>query len=138
MIADFVDTGANGIEGTVYNRIATILTGVAPETFEQVYLKDLVLVSGTINADGTFAGRAEFDDSKGAGSYSGAFGGTEAAQVAGIVALSGDFVSGASLTEGGPIINFVEDRDFSLAQEYGVFVIDQCPSGATSCFDPLP
>ena len=135
LIADFVDVGRNGIEGAVYDRVANIsVDGIAdPATTN---LKPLILVAGTINADGTFAGRAEFDNSDGAGSYSGAFGGTEAAQVAGIIALSGDFVKGA--TDASDMLIGFTGRDFALAQEYGIFVIDQCPSGADSCFDPLP
>lgn len=135
LIADFVDVGRNGIEGAVYDRVANIsVDGIAdPATTN---LKPLILVAGTINADGTFAGRAEFDNSDGAGSYSGAFGGTEAAQVAGIIALSGDFVKGA--TDASDMLIGFTGRDFALAQEYGIFVINQCTSGADSCFDPLP
>ena len=122
LLADFVD---NNVEGVVYDRTATISgTGVN--------LGDVVLTVGDISDDGTFSGASELDDNTGIGSYSGAFD-ANAAYVAGIIALNGDFLADATTGTGDTETDY-EYTATGFEQEYGIFVIGQCPSGPESCF----
>ena len=111
LTADFAD---NKVEGAVYDRY--IEGGAA--------LDDLVLIVGDVAADGTFDGAIELNDATntGAGSYSGAFGGSDAAFAGGVLDISSSaYGAGADPN----------------TKEYGIFVIGQCPgSNAESCFTP--
>lgn len=63
-------------------------------------LGDVSLGTTTINADGSFSGTAT------GGTYTGLFGGTDAASIAGAV---------------------------EIGDEYGIFVLDQCPGAGDTC-----
>lgn len=115
--ADFAD---NRVEGNIYNR-RFVPTNAA--------LPSIVLVASEIDADGTFAGRVEYDlrQSNGAyaglddteiGNYAGIFGGRDASAVGGVVAL-----------------NQFDGEDalgFETEQEHGVFVIGKCGTAGAS------
>ena len=124
--ANFSDSS---IEGAIYDRV-TNLFGTEYD------LADLVLIVGDVNADGTFVSNIELGDGSGLGSYSGALGGTDAANVAGVVALTGDF-----LVDRAGVKIFGADSDINVdeAVEYGIFVIGACGPLGTDCFpDTLP
>lgn len=112
MIADFTD---NATEGTIFGRMLG-------EGDTSVALEDVVLVNTGIAADGTFNGTVELLDLSGVGTYSGAFGGEDAAFAGGLVALDDGAYEGI----------FDETVDTSNLQEYGLFVIGQCEPA--SCF----
>lgn len=112
--ADFAD---NTVEGNIYNRelLDTDLNVISD-------LPSVVLVVTDIEANGTFAGTAEYDTRdplSGAttntqiGSYSGVFGGTDAASVAGAVEL--DQFDGTG-----------DNLGLDAELESGIFVLDQC------------
>ncbi len=103
MIADFTD---NATEGTIFGRMLG-------EGSAAVELDDVVLINTGIAADGTFNGTVELLDLSNVGTYSGAFGGEEAAFAGGIVALG----------EGAYADIFPEDVNTSNLQEYGLFVM---------------
>ncbi len=82
-----------------------------------------------------FAGAAELENSgPSVGAYTGAFGGTEAAVVGGTMTLTGDFL----VNRADEAFVFAAGIDTDKAEEFGVFIANECPSVATSCFDPLP
>lgn len=112
LIADFTD---NATEGTIYGRQVDIGGGF-------IDLEDVVLITSDIAADGTFNGTVELGDLSGVGTYSGAFGGDDAAFAGGLVALDDGAYEGI----------FEEGVDTSNLQEYGLFVIGQCEPA--SCF----
>lgn len=109
LTADFTD---NKVEGAVYGR----------NTVGGAALNDLVLVVGDVAADGTFSGSVQLEDLTNTGSYSGAFGGNDAAFAGGVLDISSSaYGAGADPN----------------TKEYGIFVIGQCPGGnAESCFTP--
>ena len=100
--ADFTDSAVNG---AIYNRFF----GFGPGA---VAMPELVLVVGDIGADGGFGGDIELLTQDGVGSYSGVFGGTNAASVAGVVELTGGFLPGGILADGNE-------------REFGIFILDQ-------------
>lgn len=117
--ADFAD---NTVEGNIYNRelLDTNLNVISE-------LPSVVLVVTDIEANGTFSGTVEYDISDPLsgtttnteiGSYSGVFGGTDASSVAGAVEL--DEFDGTD-----------NNLDFETELESGVFVLDQCGTGAS-------
>ena len=102
--ADFSDGAANG---AIFNRFF----GFGPGA---VAMPELVLVVGDIGADGGFGGDIELLDQDGVGSYSGLFGGTNAASAAGVVELTGGFLPGAIPADGNE-------------REFGIFILEQQP-----------
>ncbi len=115
--ADFTD---NKVEGAIYDR-EWDNDGTPTE------LDDLTLIVGDIAAGGTFSGSVEIgqgSEAAGAGTYSGAFGGTDAAFAGGVLDID-------------PAA-YGEDADPNL-KEFGIFIIGQCPGGnAESCFPSPP
>ncbi len=116
--ADFAD---NAVEGAIYDRI--LADGGIP-------LPDVVLVAGTIEADGYFTGSTEIFGEVGTsnGSYGGVFGGPNSESVAGGVSLT------AFDGDGNPL-------GLENEEEYGVFVLDQCGTpgaNATICSEVNP
>ena len=119
LVADFND---NNVNGSIYNREADLNNQGDAES-----LPTVVLTVGTFSSDGTFSGTVELENLEGVGSYGGVFGGDDAASAAGVVNLSGpNFLEGVSLSGGG---TFVGDPAHN---EYGIFVIDQCPNASGS------
>lgn len=118
--ADFTD---NVMNGAVYDRVLDY-GGTA------VDLQTVVLTVTSIEADGSFTGTVEFEDLTSVGSYDGAFGGDDAASVAGVVSLDEGFLDGAEI--GG--VATTQFDEITGEAEYGVFVIDQCPTGGAECF----
>lgn len=110
LTADFAD---NKVEGAVYGRM---WVGVGA-------LDDLTLINGDISDAGTFSGSAEVGQGSTAttaGSYTGAFGGEDAAVVGGLLDVG----------PGG----YGADADPNI-REYGIFVLDQCADGnPENCF----
>lgn len=109
--ANFVDDSVNG---SIYNRMI-VDTNTS--------LTNVILVATDISSNGTFEGAAEDEDRNEIGAYGGAFGGTDANAVAGLV----------HLTE---VIRAVDNE-----QEHGVFVLSRCggpndPGGV--CSDTAP
>lgn len=96
-----VNFADDAVNGAIYNRMV-VDTSAA--------LATVILVSSDIAANGTFAGKVEYNDPARTvvGDYGGIFGGVGANSVAGLV----------HLTEFDPGINF--------EQEHGVFVLTQC------------
>jgi len=116
------DFGDNAINGGVFNREFVNLDADVEAQIGGTELEDINLIVTGIEEDGTFFGTVENTALEGIGSYGGTFGGTEAAGVAGVVALDGDFIPGI-------------DEE----AEFGVFVLDQCgqPGDAAVC-DAIP
>jgi len=100
--ADFTDSAVNG---AIYNRSVDI--GFGPDD-----MPELVLVVGDIGADGGFGGDIELLTQDGVGSYSGVFGGTNAASAAGVVELTAGFLPGPIPADGNE-------------REFGIFILDQ-------------
>lgn len=118
LTADFTD---NKIEGALYDRV-----WIDGGTEGDQPLDPLTLIVGDVAADGTFAGSVEIgqgSDAKGAGSYSGTFGGTDAAFAGGVLDIG--------------VAAYPDGTDTNL-KEYGIFIIGQCPDGAESCFVSPP
>ncbi len=119
--ADFND---NKINGSIYDREADLDNDGTPDD-----LATVVLTADDFAADGTFTGSVELSDKTGVGTYGGVFGGDDAAAVAGVVNLSGaSFLDGVSLSGGGGPFEGDDAQN-----EYGIFVINQCTSGAPDC-----
>lgn len=117
------DFAGNNVNGAIYDRVLDF-DGV------DVDLQTVILTATDIAADGSFNGSVEFEDLSSVGSYDGAFGGTNAANVAGIVSLGDGFLEGA-------LINGTETAIFDEVigeAEIGIFVIGQCPTGGADCF----
>lgn len=108
------DFGDNTINGAIYDRA---LVNVGPTV---VGIPDVVLTPTAITDAGSFFGVVENDEQDAVGNYGGTFGGTEAAGVAGVTNLEGDWLPN------------VEDE-----AEFGVFVLSQCgqPGEAAICND---
>ena len=111
--ADFTD---NVLNGAVYDRVMDY-------DGTDIDLQDVVLTVTSIEADGSFTGSVEFGDLTPVGGYDGAFGGDDASSVAGVVSLTEGFLEGVSQFD-----------EVIGEAEYGVFVIDQCPTGGAECF----
>lgn len=120
MNADFTD---NSVNGAIYDR-------VFDPNGQAIDLQTVVMTVTSIGADGSFNGSVEFQDLTGVGTYTGAFGGDDAANVAGIVSLGEGFLDGA--TDGGAVTT---QFDGIVGEaEVGVFVLGQCPAGGADCF----
>lgn len=148
--ANFTD---NKIEGGMGERFSTLL--LDDGTTIDVQLADLVFVNSDVVFDGTFSGQTQLLDLTSVGAYSGAFGGTDAEYVGGVVDLGGDFMSGAlgldqvSVPEAIIVDNAITNQaeidaaeafNSSLTtlingaeQEYGIFVIDACGDVGITC-----
>ncbi len=113
--ADFTD---NAVNGAIYDRVFDP-DGVAYD------LPTIVMTAADIEDDGLFTGAVEFGDLTSVGTYTGAFGGDDAASVAGIISLTEGFLEGAE--DGGVAVTDFEG--ISGEAEYGVFVLDQCTVG---------
>lgn len=122
--ADFNSGGK--VNGAIYDRTSTA-SGFAT-------LEDIILADGTINADGTFEGVVEMPDTDltNVGSFAGVFGGTNAASVGGVVDLGPGFLETVGLDG-----TLSSDQGSGFENEYGIFVLDQCPGGgsAAPCYD---
>lgn len=122
-----VNFGDNAVNGAIYNRVLVDL---------DFGLQSVILVPNTIAANGTFAGKAErwvVDDSSMTeiGDYGGVFGGTNAGNVAGIVALERVFY-------GEDILDVSAGDVIPNAVERGLFVLRQCgQSGASDICDTV-
>lgn len=104
------DFATSNVDGVVYNR-------VLPDYGESGSgLTDLVLEGTAINANGSFSGTAEQNNS-GVGEYGGVFGGAGATEVAGALRVEGHI------------------EDFENEIEYGLFVLGQCapPASGPDC-----
>lgn len=108
------DFGDNTINGAIYNRA---LENVGPAV---VGIPDVFLTPAPITDAGTFFGVVENPAQDAVGNYGGTFGGTEAAGVAGVTNLDGDWLPSAE-----------------NEAEFGVFVLTQCgqPLDAAICDD---
>lgn len=116
--ADFADNLVNGV---VYDR-QFILDGDVNNP------ADLVLIAGSIAADGTFNGEVELEDFTNVGGYSGTFGGQNAAAMAGMVELGAGFLVDSEFVA----LPGFEDTG-GTEREWGIFVIDQCPTSQPLC-----
>ncbi|MGJ8588146.1 MAG: hypothetical protein ACSHXW_08325 [Yoonia sp.] len=128
LVADFTD---NAVEGAIFNRQADFgfATADLPE--------ELVLINTDIDGNGRFSGTVEQDTSlTGVGTYSGAFGGTDAIYVGGIVALGNGAYTGALATNGSAQGDIDLIAGEGTLQEYGLFIIGECDPSA--CFTPPP
>ena len=111
IIADF---RGGALAGGIYNRL---LFADNPDTVTvetNIPLIDVILVPGTIAADGTFTGTAEDVDQGGMGTYSGAFSGTGATSLGGILELGAGFLDGSD----------VADLGGGNENEYGIFILN--------------
>ena len=115
--------GDNAVNGAVYNRVL-VDYGFG--------LQSVILVGGVIAANGTFAGQAERwvnDDSSQpvVGEFAGVFGGANAGNVGGVVALE-------------ELYGTATGEVLEAAQERGVFVLRQCglTGDAAICDGALP
>ncbi len=113
--ADFTD---NQVNGSIYDRVFD----PDGDAFD---LQTIVLTATAISGNGGFSGDVELGDLTNVGSYDGAFGGANAANVAGVVSL------GEGLFEGSTVPGA---DDFENEAEIGIFVIGQCPAGGAACF----
>lgn len=113
-----VDFSNNAVNGNIIDRVL-VDSGTA--------LPNIVLVPADIAANGTFAGRTEYDDQTVNGDYGGIFGGTDAGAVGGIVALN---------SFDGPS----DSLGFTEEEEHGTFVLIQCgmPGEAPICANVNP
>ncbi|MFU8825044.1 hypothetical protein, partial [Yoonia sp.] len=78
--------------------------------------------------NGSFNGAIELDDFTPVGNYSGTFGGQDAAAMAGMVQLGTGFLVDR---DGDPLPAYT-DTD-GREREFGIFVIDQCPTSQPLC-----
>lgn len=106
------------VEGRINDRVST-LNG------NQIPLQEIVLIETAVGTDGRYEGSVEQRDESGnpfgVGTYSGAFGGTNGAAVAGMIALNG---------------NFIDIDDIDDEQEFGIFVLDRCTTNCTVVVNP--
>ena len=111
---DFTDSAVNG---SVYDRSYDNAEGT-------VDLPEIVLVIGTLTADGTFSGGAELSDAdlSNVGAYSGVVGGDGGTAVAGILDLGAGFADGATFTEVGEAPVEI-DLGSGNEAEHGIFVL---------------
>ena len=118
--ANFSDMQLNG---SVFNRRAIDLVTVANPTGTP--LANLILIPGSIGADGTFSGDIELQSGTitDIGDYAGIFGGTDAASLGGALVVT----------------NFLDGID--TESETGIFVLTQCGmtgADAVLCAGPAP
>lgn len=116
-----VDINDMSVEGEIYDRTAVIDDGGTPGFLD---LTDLVLVEGSLLADGSFTGNVERDQSDTADSVVG----VDIGDFAGVIGgANGEFIAGGTT---------VEDFEPSLTNEieYGVFVLDLCTAASA---DPV-
>lgn len=109
--ADFTDSQLNG---SIYDRVFD------PDG-EAIDLQTVVMTVTSIGDDGLFTGVVEFEDLAGVGTYTGAFGGDDAASVAGIVSLGEGFLEGA--TDGG--VTTTQFDGIIGESENGIFVLSK-------------
>ena len=104
-----VDFGDNTINGAIYDRAFQNLDPLLEAAIGGSDLNDVFLIPADITDAGTFFGDVENPAQDNVGNYGGAFGGTEAVGVAGVLHLDGD------------TIGAVDEEE-----EFGVFVLTQC------------
>lgn len=117
------DFGNNSVNGAIYDRsFVNLDPAIQAALTNGADLNDVFLIPTDITTAGTFFGTAENAAQEGIGSYGGAFGGDEAAAVAGGVHLDGDWLP-----------------DVDNEEEFGVFVLVQCGrSGDAAICDSIP
>ena len=116
-----VDINDMSVEGEIYDRTAVLDNSGSPGFLD---LTDLVLVEGSLLADGSFSGNVERDQSDTTDDVVG----NDIGDFAGVIGgASGEFIAGGTK---------VEDFDTVLENEieYGVFVLDLCTAAST---DPV-
>lgn len=104
------DFAGNNVNGAIYDRVFD------PEGLA-INLQDTVLTVTDFAADGSFDGTAQLPDQVGTGTYTGAFGGTGASHIAGIISLESNFLDKATDSNGDPFVILV---DTTNAQETGI------------------
>lgn len=117
--ASFTD---NTVNGAIYNRAFTNLEPLIEAALGGSDLNDIFLIPADITTEGTFFGSVQNGAQEDIGDFGGTFGGTNAASVAGVIQLDGDF------------IDLIDNEE-----EFGVFVLMQCGQpGEDALCDAIP
>lgn len=133
--ADF--NPARLVEGGIANRVLNYLTEPSGQ-IEEIALADVVLINTQLRDTGLFAGSVENKNIEDVaiGSYSGVFGGNEAAFVGGTVALDERTLTGRDGDAQTRIDAITAGQNMDNIQEFGIFVLGACPDGGCILSQP--